>query len=155
MAISGTYSAGDAVSYKDCFVEVDIQDDGTWADIDSWATEIQVSGEEVPTTETYPFEGSAIVFAGSKSPVRVDCTIVFTQGSTDPYKNIRDRFEAVDGAPFEIRFAPAGSAANNLMFTTSGGKLVAAPPPTGTGAADSATVVTFSVQADSLAVSTM
>lgn len=150
MAISGTYTAGDAISFKDCLVEVDILDDGTWADIDSWATEVAVSGEDVPTTETYPFEGSAIVFAGSKSPVEVSVTCVYTEGSTDPFENIRDRFEAADGPAFEVRFAPGGSSTGGFRFSTAGGKLTACPPPVGAGDASSATVFTFVVRADSL-----
>lgn len=153
--ITGTYTAGDAISYKDCWVQVDLEDDGTWKDIDSWATEIQVSGEDVPTTETYPFEGSAIVFAGVKSPVEIQCTVVYTQGTSDPFYQIRKRFENNDGAAMEIRFAPAGSASGSLLFTTAGGKLTAAPPPTGSGDASSATVSTFVIRADNLTTSIM
>lgn len=150
MPISGTYTSGDAISFKDCLVEVDPLDTGVWADIDSWATEVAVSGEDVPTTQTYPFEGTAIVFAGNRSPVTVSVTAVYTEGSTDPFQIIRDRFEAVDGAPFEVRFTPAGSASGNFRFTTAGGKLTACPPPVGSGDASSATVFTFVVVADSL-----
>lgn len=155
MAISGTYTAGDAISFKDCFVEVDINDNGTWADIDSWATEVQVSGEDVPTTETYPFEGSAIVFTGVKSPAEVQVTAVYTEGTDDPFHNIRDRFENNDGPAFEVRFAPAGSGSGNKIFTTAGGKLIACPLPQGAGDASSATVFTFVVRADSISQGTM
>lgn len=155
MAISGTYTSGDAISFKDCLVEVDITDAGTWADIDSWATEVTVSGEDVPTTQTYPFEGSAIVFAGNRSPVTVNVTCVYTQGTDDPFYNIRARFEAVAGAPFEVRWTPAGSGAGNRRFVTAGGKLTACPPPVGAGDASSATVFTFTVVADSLSQGTM
>jgi hypothetical protein len=156
MAISGTYSANDAVSFKDCLVEVDLTPgSSSYADIDSWATEVSVSGEDVPTTEVYPFEGSAIVFAGNKSPVEVQVTAVYTEGSTDPFKNIRDYFEANDGPDFDVRFAPAGSSDGNYMFTTSGGKLIACPPPQGAGDAASAQVFTFVVRADSLARTAM
>ena len=150
MPISGTYTAGDAISFKDCLVEVDPLDSAVWADIDSWATEVTVSGEDVPTTQVYPFEGSAIVFAGNRSPVTVSVTCVYTEGSTDPFQIIRDRFEAVDGAPFEVRFTPAGSASGNFRFTTAGGKLTACPPPQGAGDASSVTTFTFVVTADSL-----
>lgn len=151
MAISGAYAAGDAISFKDCLVEVDLSPSApSWADIDSWATEVAVSGEDVPTTEVYPFEGSAIVFAGSKSPVELSVTIVYTEGSTDPFMNLRDLFEANDGPPVDVRFTPAGSASGNFRYTTSGGKLTACPPPVGSGDASSATVVTFVVRADSL-----
>ena len=150
MAISGAYVANDAISFKDCLVETDLVADGTWADIDSWSTEVAVSGEDVPTTQVYPFEGSAIVFAGNKSPVEVSVTSVYTEGSTDPFQNIRDAFEAGDGPTFDVRFIPGGSASGNFRFTTSGGKLTACPPPVGAGDASSATVFTFVVTADSL-----
>ena len=151
MPITGTYTAGDAISFKDCLVEVDPLADATWADIDSWATEVTVSGEDVPTTQVYPFEGASVVFAGTKSPVTVSVTIIYTESSVAPFQIIRDRFEAVDGADFDVRFTPAGSASGNFRFTTSGGKLTAAPPPQGAGDASSATVSTFVVVADSLA----
>ena len=150
MAISGTYAANDAVSFKDCMVEVDLTAGGTFVPIDSWSTEVTVSGEDVPTTEVYPFAGSSIVFAGNKSPVEVQVTSVYTEGSTDPFQNIRDRFEAADGPIIDVRFVPAGSASGNFRFTTSGGKLTACPPPQGAGDASSATVFTFVVRADSL-----
>ena len=150
MAISGTYAANDAVSFKDCMVEVDLTAGGTFVPIDSWATAVSVSGEDVPTAEAYPFAGSPIVFAGSKSPVELQTTSVYTEGSTDPFQNIRDRFEAADGPNMDVRFVPAGSASGNFRFTTSGGKLLACPPPQGAGDAASAQTFTFIVRADSL-----
>jgi hypothetical protein len=153
--ISGAYAAGDAISFKDCFVEVDVNAEADWADIDSWATEIAVSGEDVPTTQTFPFEGNAIVFAGNKNPVTINCTVVYTEGTDDPFHNIRARFEAAPGGAFNIRFAPAGSGAGNKRFTSSGGKLTACPLPTGAGDASSATVSTFTVVADGIAQGVM
>ena len=150
MPISGTYTANDAISFKDCLVEVDPLANTTWVDIDSWATEVSVSGEDVPTSAAYPFEGNPIIFAGNKTPVEVQVTAVYTEGSTDPFQIIRDRFEAADGPDFDVRFVPAGSASGNFRFTTSGGKLTACPPPQGAGDASSATVFTFVISADSL-----
>ena len=150
MAISGTYDTNDAVSFKDAMVEVDLTAGGTFVPIDSWATEVSVTGEDVPTAETYPFAGSAIVFAGNKTPVEVTITIVYTEGSLDPFQNIRDRFEAADGPIIEVRWVPAGSASGNFRYTTSGGKLTACSPPVGAGDAASAQVSTFVVKADSL-----
>jgi hypothetical protein len=54
--ISGAYVAGNAIPFKDCFVEVDVNAEDDWADIDSWAAEIAVSGEDVPTSSLKPFE---------------------------------------------------------------------------------------------------
>jgi len=150
MAISGTFTAGDAVSFGDAMVEVDLTAGGTFVPIDSWATEVTVSGEDVPTTETYPFSGSAIVFTGTKSPAEVSITCVYTEGSTDPFQNIRDRFEAASGPALNVRWVPAGSASGNFRFTTSGGKLTACPPSVGAGDASSANVFTFVVRANSV-----
>ena len=150
MAISGTFAAGDAVSFADAMVEVDLTAGGTFVPVDSSATQVDVSGEDVPTTETYPFSGSAVVFVGTKSPVELTITALYTEGSTDPFVNIRDRFEAGNGPVMEVRFVPAGSASGNYRFTTSGGKLTACPPATGAGDASSATVFTFTVRANSL-----
>ena len=151
MAISGTFTAGDAISYADAMVEVDLTAGGTFVPVDSWSTEVTVSGEDVPTTEVHPYAGSAIVFVGTKSSVEVSVTAVYTEGSTDPFQNIRDRFEAASGPAMNVRFVPAGSASGNFRFTTSGGKLTACPPATGAGDASSATVFTFVVRANSLA----
>jgi len=150
MAISGTFAAGDSISFADAMVEVDLTAGGTFVAIDSWATEVTISGEDIPTTETYPFSGSAIVYVGTKSPVELTITAVYTEGSTDPFQNIRDRFEAANGPVMDVRFCPAGSASGNFRFTTSGGKLIACPPAVGAGSANSATVFTFTVRANSL-----
>ncbi len=150
MAISGTFADGDSISFADAMVEVDLTAIDTWAAVDSWATEVTVSGEDIPTTETYPFAGSAVVYVGTKSPVEVVVTAIYTEGSTDPFQNIRDRFEASNGPVMDVRFVPAGSASGNFRFTTSGGKLTACPPATGAGDAASATVFSFTIRANSL-----
>jgi hypothetical protein len=153
MAISGTYTAGDAVSFKDALVEVELTGaDSVWADIDSWATEVTISGEEVPTSETYPFEGDPITFAGNKTPVRVEVAIVYTEGTAAAFYQIRTRFEAAPGGSFDVRITPKGSGSGNLKYTTSGGKLVACPPPVGAGDASSATLCRFVVVADGIAM---
>jgi hypothetical protein len=156
MAISGTYTAGDAISFGDCYVAVDLTPAASsYATIDSWSTEIQVSGEEVPTTQTYPFSGNAIVFTGVKGPAEVRCTIVYTQDTTDPYYAIRTLFASASGPACDIKFAPAGSGTGNLLFTTSGGKLISAPVPSGAGDANSPNVVTFVIRADGISMSIM
>lgn len=153
MPISGTYTSGDAVSFGDCDVDIDLSDTGTWAAVESWSTEIVTSGGEIPTTQVYPFAGSAIVFTGVKGPITINCTIVYTEGSTSPYWNIRTRYESGDNLPMEIRWSPKGSASGNLRFTSNGGKLTACPLPNGAGDAASANVATVTITADSVTMS--
>lgn len=143
MAISGTYQDGDAVNYKDCYVEVDVEGNGSWAPLWSWATEVALSGEDVPTTETFPFGHDPIVFTGRKGAIDVTVTAVYTEGTNDPFHNIRARFESDPGGDFDVRFVPKGSSPGNKMFSTNGGKLTACPPPVGAGDASSATVFSF------------
>jgi len=153
--ISGSYTAGDAITFADAMVEVDVNDEADWAVINTWATEISVTGEDIPYTETYPFEGSAIVFTGTKSSVEVTVTCVYTEGTADPYHNIRTRFESGNGVAFEVRWVPADSASGNKRFTTAGGKLMACTLPQGSGSADTANQFTFVVRADSVSMGTI
>ena len=147
MAISATYQAGDAVSFGDCLVEVELTGaDSAWADIDSWATEVSVSPGTVPFSDVYPFEGSAITFAGSRGSDELAVTVVYTEGSTDPFQNIFDRFASASGPDFGVRFIPAGSSSGNFRFEITTGKLIGCTLPQGGGDAASATVFTFTVQ---------
>lgn len=147
MAISGTYSAGDAITFGDCLVEVELTGaDSAWADIDSWASEVAVSPGTVPIADTFPFEGSAITFAGSRGSDEVTVTVVYSEGSTDPFQNIFDRFAAASGPDFGVRWVPKGSAASNFRFEITVGKLIGCTLPVGGGDAATATVFTFTVQ---------
>ena len=147
MAISGTYSAGDAISFGDCLVEVELTGaDSAWADIDSWATEVSVNPGTVPFQDTYPFEGSAITFAGSRGSDEVTVTVVYTEGSSDPFQNIFDRFASSSGPTFGVRWVPKGSASGNFRFEITAGKLIACSLPQGGGDSASATTFTFAVQ---------
>lgn len=150
--ISGTYTAGDAVSFGDCYVELDLNGENDFNAIDSWSTEIATTGGEIPTNQTYPFAGSAIVFTGVKGPITINCTIVYTEGTADPYYNIRARYESGDNLPCDIRWRPKGSTVTNRLFTSVGGKLTNCPLPNGSGDAGSANVVTVTITADRVAM---
>lgn len=147
MAISGTYTAGDAISFGDCLVEVELTGaDSAWADIDSWATEVSVNPGTVPFQDTYPFEGSVITFAGSRGSDEVTVTVVYTEGSTDPFQNIFDRFASASGPDFGVRWVPSGSGAGNFRYEITTGKLIGCTLPQGGGDSATATVFTFTVR---------
>lgn len=150
--ITGTFTAGDEVSFGDCAVWLDLNAENDYNLIDSWATEVTMSGEDIPTTQTYPFAGTAVGFTGVKGPATVNCTIIYTEATQDAYYQLRARFEGSDGPVCNIRWSPKGTAANNRNFTTVGGKLIACPPPTGAGDANTPNQVTFSIYANSVAM---
>jgi len=147
MAISSTYQAGDAISFGDCVVEVELTGaDSAWARVDSWATEVSVNPGTVPFQDTYPFTGNAITFAGSRGSDEVTVTVVYTEGSTDPFSNIFDRFAASSGPTFGVRWVPAGSASGNYRYEITAGKLVGCTLPQGGGDSATATVFTFTTR---------
>jgi hypothetical protein len=150
MPISGTYATNSAITFKDALVEVDLDGTGTWASLAGWATDVRIEGEDVPTDSTYPFQSDPITFAGVQGPARVTVMTVYTEASTEPFWNVRSRFEAAPGGNFNVRFTPKGSTAGNLRYTTTGGKLTRCSPPGGAGDGRSATLFTFVCEADSL-----
>ena len=154
MAISGTYSDGDAIQMNDCEVEVDLTpSSSSFANIDSWASEITVSDEEVGTSETYTFTHTGpIIFAGNLGPVTVDVTYVYTEGTTDPYYNIKNHSI---GTAFDVRWGPAGAGSGGNAFTTSGGLLVRRSLPQGAADGSTATVCSFGVRCSSVSLGTI
>lgn len=154
MAITGTYSDGDAINFNDCEVEVDLTPSSSaYANIDSWTSEIAVTDEEVDTTETYTFTHTgAIIFTGNVKPQDVTCTVVYTEDTTDPYQNIKGH---TMGAAMDARWSPKGGSTGNLQFTTSGGKLVRRGYPQGAADGSTATTFPFTVRASSIAMGTI
>ena len=154
MAISGTYADGDAININDCEVEVDLTPaSSSYANIDSWATEIAVTDESVESTEVYPFTHTgAIVFTGNPNPVEVTTTVVYTEDTTDPYQNIKNQ---TLGALTDVRWSPNGGASGDLQFTTSGGRLISRGLPQGAGDGSTATQFPFMVKASSVGMGTI
>lgn len=154
MAISGTYADGDAIQMNNCEVEVDLTPaSSSYANIDSWATEIAVTDEQVNTTEAYTFTHTGpIVFAGNPQPVNVTVTCVYTEDTTDPYQNIKGHSI---GTAMDIRWSPAGGASGDLQFTTSGGLLIRRGFPQGNAEGGSAVVFPFEVRCSSVGMGTI
>lgn len=149
MAISGSRTSSQGISFGDCKVEVNLASAG-WADISSWGAEVSTGGGEIPYSELKLFAGPAEVFVGSKGTVDVNVSILYTEGSTTPYRNLRDAYEANNDISCEVRFTPQGDGSGGRRYTTVGGKLLNVPLPNGNSDADEPNVVTFVVQAGSV-----
>lgn len=141
MAISGTYSDGDAIQGNDCEVEIDLTPaSSAFANIDSWSTTVVPNEKTAPSTDAYTFTHSgAISFYGNPAPRTVDITVVYTEGTTDPYVNL---VNVAIGTAVDVRWSIAGGASGDYQNTTSGGKLDSFTPPQ--PAADGSTAMTFS-----------
>lgn len=149
MAISGTRVVGSGQSVGDMLLEINLAGAG-WVAIDSWATRIEVTGGDIPFNEVRPFTGGAEVFVGSKSSYNIEVEVLYTEGSTDPFVNIWDAYEASNDVDLEVRWSPKGAGAGGYRFTTSGGKLLNIELPDGAGDADEPNVLVFTVQAGSI-----
>lgn len=150
MSISGVYADGDAINMADCEVEVDLTPaTSAFANIDSWTSAIAATPETVNTTETYTFTHTGpIIFAGNPGPIDVTCTVVFTEGATDPYSNIKAQSLS---ALTDVRWGPAGAGSGGISFTTGGGRLVSRTLPQGAADGSTATTFDFTVRAGSVA----
>ena len=74
--------------------------------------------------------------------IAVEC--LYTEGSTDPFENIYDVWEAGPGADFSVRVTLAGSGGGQVLTATTG-KLVACTPPPAQGDGTSPAVFSFTV----------
>ena len=150
MAISGARTVGDGISIGDCEVEVNLSGAG-YASIHSWATRVTVSGGEIPYSDVRPFDKGAEVYVGAKGSYTVEVEILYTEGSTDPYQNLWDAYEASNDVSCDLRWAPKGSGQGGFSFTTSGGKLTSVSLPQGSGDAEEPNLCVFTIQCGSIA----
>lgn len=151
MTISGTFAAGDEVSFNDAEVEVDITGSSSYVAIDSWATRVTPTIGRVPVNETYPLTSDVVLTVGNKPMDGVVVEVLFTEDSTDPFENIYDTWEANPGAPFSVRWTPSGSAGGQI-FTLEGGKLVNVTLPNIQGDGTSPAVFSFEVVGSAIAL---
>ena len=143
MAISGTYAAGDQVNFSNMEFGIDLGASGTFVAIESWTTDVQVSGGERETATTRTHGGSAIVGVSNKNSVTVVVTCVYSQDSTDPFQNIYDAYAAnSDDGDCDVQWNKNGATTGDDQWTTDGGKLVHCSVPTPLAAAD-ANIGTF------------
>lgn len=151
MAISGSYTTNDAISFNNCAVAVDqTPASSAFAEISSWATSVSVSGGDVPTSQQYPFSGDVIVLVGNQQPFRITVEVVYTEGTNDPFTEIWDDFQANPGLDYDVRWVPQGSASGYHQFTSGGGKLINVTAPQGTGEGAGATMFSFEIEASSI-----
>lgn len=157
MAITGAFAAGNEVVMQDCKIEVDLTPITTsaFADISSWTGEVAVSGGEVPTSNFFTFgtDGPNIL-TGNRDGYTVSPSVLYTEGATDPFQNLWDKYEDPtshsDGYDCDVRWSPQGGATGDFQFTTIGGKLTMVPPPVNTAEGTDPTAFTFVIKCKSI-----
>lgn len=124
MAISGTYDPADGAAVNLAEVGVDIAASGTFVAIESWATTATITGGDVPSNTYYTLDGTATTITGNQNPFVFTVSGVFTQGTTDPFKNLVDlHVSPTANKAVEVEISEDGSTTGSLVFTSSGGKI--------------------------------
>lgn len=150
MAISGTFSAGDEVTFNDVSIDIDqTPSSSDFKAVESWATNITVSGGDTPTTDFKTYT-TPMVFTGEINPYEVQVEFVYTEGANDPFIEIFDDYAASPGLAYDVRWSPSGGASGDVQYTTTGGKLVNVTLPQMSANDSGAVVTTITIRCSSI-----
>lgn len=108
-----------AMSFKDCKVEYTTDGSTTWTDASGFASVVTVVGGERASADAYTFDGDvAIIGKGKRAPLTVTATVIYTEGSTDPFSVLLPYYQA--GSSVGLRWTPRGlsSATGEWVYTT-------------------------------------
>jgi hypothetical protein len=101
-----------------------------WTDISGWANSLKPGSMTRQTGLRFTHEGdNAIITSGKRGSIDIDCQVVYTEGTADPFEKLRIQFEIPGGGPVYLRWQPKGAGVGNFIFTTSMGALKKLDPP--------------------------
>jgi len=154
MAITGAMVAADGISFTDPDIEIDqTPAASSFINVESWATDLTVSGGDVPITDFSTFV-VPLVFIGKQNPYTLVLQMAYTEAAvTNPFKDIFDDYIADPGKLYDLQWHPEGAATGNYIFTTTGGRLIDCSLPQGSSSGSDPTLFTITIQASSVAVS--
>ena len=141
-----------AYTMKDAKVEVS-SNGTTYTDISGFANEVTVSGGERMSGEVYTVDGdTALVGIGKRQPVDIAVSVVYTEGTGDPFETLRAAYEA--GSTYYVRWSPRGGQTGEFQFTASG-PVTAFEYPDGEAGSGDPITVSFTVRAAGITKSTV
>lgn len=143
MAISGTMAAGDMVTFENAEVGIDIGDSGSYVAVRTWTTDVRVTRGTRPTAAFSSHGGVREIATGTRPEDTIEIDFFYTEGSTDPFKNLVDVFEGTGSQLCDVQFNKSGATTGDLQFTTTAAKIsgISFPPM----AANDATPSTFTL----------
>jgi hypothetical protein len=147
MAISGTFDAGEEVTFNNVKIAVDQLGTGlTFNTMTTWATNLTITGGDTPTTDFKTYT-TPVVFTGERNVWQVEVECVYTEDTTGPFIEIYDDYVAAPGVAYNLRWSPSGGASGSVQYTTTGGKLIGVSIPTQSANDSGAVVFTFTIRA--------
>lgn len=138
------------MSFANAKVEIKIAA-GSWTDIGGEFTKIEVDGGERKSGEAFTQVGDTpILTSGKREKYTVKGSIVYTEGSSTPWKLLWDALAA--GDLVQIRWAPKGGATGDYQFSsaTAGNVLKNVTPPVGEAGNGDPVLSEFSVETPSI-----
>jgi len=107
-----------------------VEGDASETEASGFMTTVDVSGYERQVGEAYTASGdTAILTAGKTSPIEVTAKSIYTEGATDPTKDLWDAKDAK--ARVKFIWYPQGKTAGNMKWETDYGYLSSVTPPGG------------------------
>lgn len=113
--------------------KVEISSNGTtWTDISGFSSNIEPDPGKRQSGEVWTYSGDkARIEGGKKEPLNVKVSLVYTEGSTDPYNVVLGYFDATGGTKAQVRWSPKGGTTGNYQFTADSGVITEQAYPSG------------------------
>lgn len=142
------------ISWTDVMIELSTDNGSTWPnDVSGVANSISQDGGERATEDTQTFSGDTpIVGAGKRASKKLTVVIVYTEGASEVYKIIHDRYEA--NQRVMLRWFPKGKTAGNYVYTTSSAVISKCPDPVGEAENAKTVMIEFELTCASVAQAT-
>lgn len=132
------------MTFRNCSVFL-TTNSASYTDVSGWGNEIKLSGGEREIAELRTFSGETpFIAAGKRTPVEIELTLMYTEGSTDPFEVVRTAYETATPTPVYIRWSPRGlesTTTGEFVYTTDAVYVTGMPYPQ--GPADGSTIITF------------
>lgn len=125
----------------------------SFTNISGFSNNVTVSGGDRDSGEEYTHDGGAIILTGARKPAEVTVRAVFTDPIADPYSLLWNCYTG--GSLVNLAWAPSGSSAGKLLFTTVGGKLLKMPMVAAPATDAKPSMFEFSVSANQIDKSTI
>jgi len=143
------------MSWNDSQVEYSLNG-STWTDISGWENTLAVAGGDRAIGEFFTSDGDTpIITAGKRSALRVTVSVLYTEGTGDPFEAVRTEFQTAGGDPFYIRWSPGGGDSGDSRFATGAGEIESLAWPQGDAASGDALAIEFVVAVAEITKSTI
>lgn len=144
-------------TFKDA--QIAISTNGTaWTDITGWHSQVNVTGGGRMTGEKYTGDSNyAVIGAGKTQPLKVEATILYTEGATDPYPVLEAYKLANPAQDIYVRATPFGNVTagtSRTKYTYAQGPITDLLPPSGDMSKADPLEVKFTVMSPSYTTST-